>query len=227
VLDAEARARPAMAVGVVGLGSGAVAAYARPGDRYRFFEIDPLVARVARDRRNFGYLTGCAKGDVAFAIGDARLTLTRSADGPFDVLLVDAFSSDSVPAHLLTVEAARLYLARVKPDGVVIFHLSSRNLDLINVTAAVARAAGAVALLQRHRQDPRLPPLWESSEDAVVMARDPAALGPFRADPRWRAADPHGVAPWSDDHVDMFGALMRRLHGDPAKDEDLAGRRTG
>ena len=100
-----------------------------------------------------------------------------------------------MPAHLLTVEAARLYLSRIKPDGVVILHLSNRNLDLIDPAVAVARAAGGVALVQNHHFDPALPAFWESSEDAVIVARTPAALASFAADHRWRPSNSHGVAP--------------------------------
>ena len=213
VVDAEQRIKPALDVGVVGLGAGTMAAYDRAGDHFTFFEIDPLVLKVASDPRNFAYVSQCAKGRLDFVLGDARLTLGHRTNGPFDVLLIDAFSSDSVPAHLLTVEAARLYLSRIKPDGVVILHLSNRNLDLIDPALAVARAAGGVALLQTHRLNPNLPSFWESSEDAVVFAHNPAALAPFSADPRWRAAGSHGVGPWTDDHIDLFGALARHLTG--------------
>ena len=213
VVDAEQRIKPALDVGVVGLGAGTMAAYDRAADHFTFFEIDPLVLKVASDPRNFAYVSRCARGRLDFVLGDARLTLGRRTTGPFDVLLIDAFSSDSVPAHLLTMQAARLYLSRIKPKGVVILHLSNRNLDLIAPALAVARATGGVALLQTHHLNPRLPSFWESSEDAVVIARNPAALAPFAADPRWRAGDSRGVAPWTDDHIDLFRALVRHLSG--------------
>ncbi len=211
VFDAEHAARPALEVGAVGLGTGSVAAYDRAGDRFTFFEIDPLVAKVSTDPRHFSYLTECAKGRVDYVMGDARLTLGHQPPGRFDVLLIDAFSSDSVPAHLLTVDAARLYLSRIKPDGVVILHLSNRNLDLLTPAQAVARASGGVALVQTHWADRRLPDMWESSEDAVILARSPAGLAAFARDGRWRAADAHGVPPWTDDYTNLFGALVRRL----------------
>ena len=216
VVDAEQRTKPTLDVGVVGLGAGTMAAYDRAADHFTFFEIDPLVLKVASDPRNFAYVSRCARGRLDFVLGDARLTLGHRTTEPFDVLLIDAFSSDSVPAHLLTVQAARLYLSRIKPDGVVILHLSNRNLDLIAPALALARAAGGVALLQTHYLDPRLPSFWESSEDAIVIARNPAALAPFAADPRWRAGDSRGVAPWTDDHIDLFGALVRHLNGQDA-----------
>jgi hypothetical protein len=213
VFDAEAAAKRGLTVGAVGLGTGSVAAYSRPGDALTFFEIDPLVVKVSTDPANFTYVTQCARGVVAYRLGDARQTLSRQPASRFDILLIDAFSSDSVPAHLLTVEAMRMYLARIKPDGIVILHLSNRNLELDGPAQAVALAAGGRALIQVHDANPRLPPMWESSEDAVIVARDAAGLAPFAADPRWRPADPRGVRPWTDDYTNLFGALVRRIQG--------------
>jgi len=213
VFDAEAAAKPALTVAAVGLGTGSIAAYDRLADAFTFFEIDPLVVKVSTDPANFTYVTRCARGTVGYRLGDARLTLTRQPPSQYDILLVDAFSSDSVPAHLLTVEAMRMYLAKIKPDGVVILHLSNRNLELDGPAQAIALAAGGDALLQVHFANPRLPEMWESSEDAVIVSRTAAGLAPFAADPRWRPADPRGVRPWTDDYTNLFGALVRRLEG--------------
>lgn len=213
VFDAEAAAKPRLTVGAVGLGTGSVAAYDRASDAFTFFEIDPLVVKVSTDPENFSYVTRCARGVVDYRLGDARLTLTRQPGARFDVLLIDAFSSDSVPAHLLTVEAMRMYLAKIKPDGVIILHLSNRNLELDGPAQAIALAAGGHALLQVHNANPKLPQMWESSEDAVIVARTAEGLGPFAADRRWRPVDPRGVRPWTDDYTNLFGALVRRLQG--------------
>ena len=202
--------KPALAIGVVGLGTGSMAAYVRARDTLRFFEIDPLVARIATDPRRFAYIPACAKGPVSITLGDARLALARTA-ARFDVLLVDAFSSDSVPTHLLTVEAMRLYLSHLTPGGLLILHLSNRNLDLLRPAQAALLAAGATAMFQKHLADPAAPPLWESPEDAVIAAREPAALAPFASDGRWRMPDTDGVRAWTDDHIDVFGALARRM----------------
>jgi hypothetical protein len=213
VFDAEEAAKPALSVAAVGLGTGSVAAYDRARDTFTFFEIDPLVVKVSTDPANFTYVSRCARGAVAYRLGDARLTLSRQRDSKFDVLLVDAFSSDSVPAHLLTTEAMRMYLAKIKPDGVVILHLSNRNLELDGPAQAIGLAAGGRALLQVHDANPALPEMWESSEDAVIVSRTAAGLAPFAADRRWRWADPRGVRPWTDDYTNLFGALVRRLEG--------------
>jgi predicted O-methyltransferase YrrM len=209
-LGVEAR-KPALRIGAVGLGTGSVAAYTRPGDRLTFFEIDPLVVKVSSDPANFSYTTECAQGAVDYVVGDARLTLARQPPGAFDVLLIDAFSSDAVPAHLLTVEAVRGYLAKLKPDGVLILHLSNRNLDLMDPAQAVARAAGGWALAQEYRPPNDRLSGWESKEDAVIVARSHAALAPFLATGQWRTADPFKARPWTDDYMNLAGALYANL----------------
>jgi hypothetical protein len=206
----EAR-KPAIRIGAIGMGAGTVAAYTRAHDSLRFFEIDPLVIKLATDPAYFSYINGCAKGTIDWVLGDARLTLAREAPDQFDILLVDAFSSDSVPAHLLTVEAMRGYLSRIKPDGVVIMHLSNRNLELMQPVAGAARAAGGAALQQAYRPSRGYIDKVDTGEDAVIVARDPKSLDAYRADPRWKAADPHGVRVWTDDYTNLFGALIRGI----------------
>ncbi|WP_340645847.1 fused MFS/spermidine synthase [Phenylobacterium sp.] len=203
--------KPPQRIGAVGLGTGAVAAYTRPGDHLTFFEIDPLVIRVATDPANFSYTTECAKGQVDYVLGDARMTLAKQPRDQFDVLLIDAFSSDSVPAHLLTVEAMRGYLTRIKPDGVLVLHLSNRNLELLNPAMAVAYAAGGEALQQRHDAAKNSPMLWESSEDVLIVGRNEKALAAFAADPRWKPTEPVLVKPWTDDYTNLVGALYGRM----------------
>jgi len=132
----------ALDIGVVGLGVGTLAAYGRPGDRLRFYEINPHVLELARGQGGFfSYLSDCP-AEVELVLGDARLQLEaelrRGEPQQFDVLVVDAFSSDSIPAHLLTVEAFEVYLRHLKPDGVLAFHVSNNHLNLV---VAVARLA--------------------------------------------------------------------------------------
>ncbi|WP_411286472.1 spermidine synthase [Phenylobacterium sp.] len=201
----------ALRIGAVGLGTGSVAAYVRPGDTLTFFEIDPLVVRISSDPKHFSYTTECAEGPVDYVLGDARLTVAKQPAGTFDILLIDAFSSDAVPAHLLTVEAVRGYLTRMKPDGVVILHLSNRNLDLKGPAQAVAKAAGGHALIQAYRPTEDRGSSWESSEDAVIVAKSPQALATFARDPRWKATDPSKARPWTDDYTNLAGALWRNL----------------
>ena len=199
--------KPAIRVGAVGLGTGAVAAYVRPADRLTFFEIDPLVVRIASDPVHFSYTTQCAKGPIDYVVGDARLSLARQPRGAFDILLIDAFSSDSVPTHLLTVEAVKGYLTHLKPDGVLVLHVTNRNMDLRGPAMAVAKAAGGVALLQIHYAPRLSPALWESSEDAVIVGKTPQALSAFIGDTRWQASSPTASRPWTDDYVNLVGAI--------------------
>ena len=137
---------PALRVGVVGLGTGTLAAYARPGDTYTFYEIDPSVEWVARDPRLFSYLSDSA-GAISVKLGDARLTLARDS-ALFDVLVLDAFSSDAIPVHLLTREAFELYKQRLAPHGVIAVHLSNRYLDLRPALMRVAVDSGLDAVTQ-------------------------------------------------------------------------------
>ncbi len=202
-------AKPALTIGAVGLGTGTVATYVRNSDRMTFFEIDPLMVQIANNPKYFSYTTQCADGPIDFVMGDARLTLSKESPDKYDILLIDAFSSDAVPAHLLTVEALRMYLTKIKPDGVVILHLSNRNLNLMEPAQAGALAAGGAALLQRHTADPNLPFLWESAEDAVILARNTQALAAYTSDPRWTPAV-SVVRPWTDDYTNLVGALVSR-----------------
>ncbi|HEX4159455.1 MAG TPA: fused MFS/spermidine synthase [Rhizomicrobium sp.] len=204
-------------IGVVGLGSGTVATYTRAGDRLRFFEIDPEVERIARDRRYFTYLSGCAKGNIDVVLGDARLTLPGEKPASYDLLLLDAFSADTVPTHLLTVNAFRIYLRLLKPDGVVLMHLSNRNLALEGPAAAAAKEIGVSALMQHYA--PPAPhasalSLAATPTQAMLMAKSEAVLAAFRRDRRWRMARDHGVHAWSDDYTNVFGALIDHALGE-------------
>ncbi|MFO1012793.1 MAG: fused MFS/spermidine synthase [Caulobacteraceae bacterium] len=211
----ELQGRGPVSVGAVGLGTGSVAAYVRPQDRLTFYEIDPLVVKVSGTPKAAGgvftYTTECAKGPINYVIGDARLTLNRQPNAQYDILLIDAFSSDAVPAHLLTVEAIKMYLAKLKPGGILILHLSNRNLNLRGPAISGAIAAGGFPLLQLHTADDRLPPMWESDEHAVIVARTAADLEAFRRNPQWETADAKGARPWTDDYTNLFGALLARL----------------
>jgi len=200
--------RPAASVGVIGLGAGAMAAYSRPGDRFTFFEIDPLVVRIADQSGRFTFTRACAKGSIAFVIGDARLTLAKAPPAQYDLLLVDAFSSDSVPAHLLTVEAVRLYLSRVKPDGLVLLHISNRHMDLSGPALAAAAAAGAVAEKLELRPTPAQSARMVSAQDVVAMSRSPATLARAAPVP---ASRPPAVQAWTDDYTNIVGAIVARL----------------
>ena len=130
-------------IGVIGLGSGTMAAYA-DGDRHvAFYEIDPSVETIAR--QFFTFVPRCG-GNCEVVIGDGRLEVAKAPDGSFDLLMLDAFSSDSIPAHLLSREALQLYLAKLAPDGVLLFHVSNRYLDVERLVSALVTDAGLIAL---------------------------------------------------------------------------------
>lgn len=208
VFATEQSQAPALNIGAVGLGTGTVATFVRAGDHLTFYEIDPLVVDLASDTSKFTYVNGCAKGPVQMVLGDARLQLDKAPDASFDMLLVDAFSSDSVPTHLLTVEAMRTYLRVVKPGGVVALHLSNRNLALVEPAAAAVRAAGGTSLDQLFHS-PKQDTYAESSSHVLIAARDPAALAPYLATGKWHVPEP--ARAWTDDYTNIVGAIIARM----------------
>jgi len=202
---------PAAKIGVVGQGSGAMAAYKRPGDEFTFFEIDPMVNQLSRDPRWFSFINGCARGPIRTVLGDARLTLEREAAGTYDLLIIDAFSSDAVPTHLLTQEAIAGYLRLLKPDGVVLLHLSNRNLDITQPAVAAAQALGKPYLHQIFGERDGQPDMAEASTEAMVLSPTAAGLADFAADPRWDDLPRTEVRPWTDDYVNLFGSVVRAM----------------
>ncbi len=195
-------------VGVVGLGTGTVACYRRPGEAWTFYEIDPTVARLARDTRYFRFMSECA-GDAPVIFGDARLALAGAPRGAYDLLILDAFSSDAIPMHMVTREALALYLEKLAPGGLLLFHISNRNLDLGPVLANLAADAGLVARRQHYaevetdaRKGIRMPSDW------VVMARAPADLDGIADDGRWRPLEPAPeIGLWTDGFSNVLGIL--------------------
>ena len=201
VVPAELKQR----VAVVGLGAGTMACYGRPGQQWTFYEIDPVVERIARDPRYFTFLADCP-ANVAVVLGDARLSLRAAADGQFGLIILDAYSSDSIPLHLITREALALYLRKLTTSGVLVFHISTRHLNLEPVLANLAGDAGLFAL---HRNDfavgtaaiahYKFPSHW------VVMTRNPALLRLLRRSGFWSPPRPRAdVGVWTDDYESLF-----------------------
>jgi hypothetical protein len=198
--------RARRAVAVVGLGAGSIACHAGPGQRWIFYEIDPVVERIARDARYFTFLRDCAPG-VPVVLGDARLRLTEARPGEYDLLILDAYSSDAPPLHLITREALALYLEKLAPAGVLVFNISNRHMDFEPVLGRLAEDAGLAALTQddavvddaEYARGKR-PSQW------VVMARDRVDLTPLAGNPRWHPPrrEP-GAVLWTDD----FAALIQ------------------
>lgn len=200
-------------VGIVGLGAGATACYRQPGEDWTLYEISPQVAQIATDTRYFTYLAKCAP-DAPIVIGDARLTLADAPAGGFDVLLLDAFSSDTVPAHLLTREAVALYLTRMKADGVIVFHISNRFMDLKDVLAHVVKAEGAAMRFQAFKASPDELQRAVSSSNVAIIARDEAALARFDHDPRWQRVDAGEGRAWTDDFSNVLGAILKQMEAE-------------
>jgi SAM-dependent methyltransferase len=198
-------------VGVVGQGSGAMAAYKRAQDRLTFFEIDPMVDRLSRDPEWFSFINGCADGPVRTVIGDARLTMDREPAGSYDLLVIDAFSSDAVPTHLLTVEAIRGYLRLLAPDGVVVLHLSNRNLEITLPAEAAAQALNVPHLHQVYIEASGGGEMAEASTEALLIGKSASSLQGFGDDARWSRLPPTDIRPWADDYVNLFGSLVRQM----------------
>ncbi|MES2717955.1 MAG: fused MFS/spermidine synthase [Pseudomonadota bacterium] len=199
----EATRRSGQHIGVIGLGAGTTAVYGRPGDRHRFYEINPQVIDLAQ--REFSFLRN-AQAQTELVLGDARLMLEREAPQGFDVLAVDAFSGDSVPTHLLTREAMAVYLRHMRTGGVIAFHVSNTHLSLAPVVNAVARDAGLAAVQVQVAGNDK--DITRSASDWVLVARNAAVLQHAAIGP---AAQPivtqPGLRVWTDDHNDLLSVL--------------------
>ncbi|MBA4048069.1 MAG: hypothetical protein C0476_05950 [Sphingomonas sp.] len=196
---------PHARIGVVGLGAGTLACYAQNGQRWRIFEIDPAIVRIARTR--FGYLRRCLPG-AEIVIGDARLALAAQPAATLDLLALDAFSSDAVPIHLMTREAFAGYARVLSPRGLLLVHISNRFIALGPVVAANARAGGWGARVFVYR--PGLKPReGETVSEWIALSRDSATLAKLTAGkPGWKPLAPRaGFAGWSDDHSSILPLL--------------------
>jgi hypothetical protein len=192
-------------IGVVGLGTGTVASYAQPGQSLTYFEIDAAVRRIAKDPAYFTYISKC-KVEPQIRMGDARLTLAQEPDGQFDLLLIDAFSSDAIPIHLLTREAVEMYFQKLAPDGLLMIHLSNRHLALEPVVAGVAEALGVVARVRS--DDDEEAEIGKSSSTWAVLANKSEDLGALNKNKEWieLKAKP-GVPLWTDDYSSIISVM--------------------
>jgi len=195
-------------VGLIGLGAGAIIAYSQPGERWTLFEIDPAVATIAQDRRYFTYLGECARAPFRIEIGDARLKLDAIPDDTFGLLYVDAFSSDVIPMHLLTLEATRLYRRKLSANGFLAFHISSRNFDLEPLVANLGRSV-ALRCFASMRSELSNEALGEGGLEANWIVLVPEGLAPvLLEDKAWREIRPGPDAPlWTDDFSSLLGVL--------------------
>jgi spermidine synthase len=198
-------------VAIVGLGAGAMACYMQPGQLLTFYEIDPSIRRIASDPNYFTFLSQCAPR-ANIVLGDARLSLRNAPDHAYGLIILDAFSGDSIPIHLLTREALRLYLTKLAPGGLLVFHISNRYLDLAPTLGAQARDAGLANLV---RDDTAVPQAeldrGKLASKWAVMARSADDFGGLGRDPRWAPLKTvAGVRVWTDDYSNLLGIIRWR-----------------
>lgn len=209
---------PAASIGVVGLGTGTLACYHKPGQTLQFFEIDPLMIEVARTRKIFSFVERCAP-DATVTLGDARLTLADVTPGTFDMLALDAFSSDSIPLHLLTKEAFAVYRRALKPDGILMVHISNRYIDLNPVVAAEAKASGWFAALRRDSPPVAMVNGGARASQWIALSPDAGKLAQltgklqarngryYRPDVWTKLDEPGNMRAWTDDYASVLPHL--------------------
>ena len=191
-------------IGAVGLGAGALVCYAKKQQQWTMYEIDPVVIEIAKNPQYFSYLQRCGN-NTHFKVGDARLSLDAESDEKFDLLIMDAFSSDSVPTHLLTREAIELYFKKIKPNGILAFHITNRHLDIKKVIADHVMQLKLAALIQEFTPQNPLPLVVAT--DWVVMAKNPQTLAPLRQSQlgNWQKLPLYfDMKSWTDDFTNII-----------------------
>jgi len=192
-------------IGTVGLGAGALACYAKAHQQWTQYEIDPLVIDIAKNPKYFTYLKLCSK-NTTFKVGDARLSLKQEPDQKFDLLIMDAFSSDSVPTHLLTREALELYFEKLKPNGILAFHITNRHLAIKKVISDHVSHFKLAAYIQEFKPQKEIPLVIAT--DWVVMAKQAETLAPLRQSRlgNWQKLPLYfDMKPWTDDFTNILG----------------------
>ena len=211
VFDAFAGSSDEDQVAIVGLGAGSMTCYVSPPQQLTYYEIDPAVERIAQDPQYFTFLRDC-NPNVRVVLGDARMSLKAAPDHFYGLIVIDAFSGDSIPAHLLTREALQLYLKKLKPTGILVFHISNSYLDLQPVVASLAGDAGLICLIERdtriseaQTKNGTFPSVW------AVIGRNSNDLGKLVTDSRWKpsVAKP-GAKVWTDDFSSVISIFKWR-----------------
>lgn len=196
-------------VAVIGLGSGTLVCAAEPGEDWKFFEIDQTMVDTARDPKYFTYIQSCQPA-LEPVIGDARLTFAREPDGVYDLIIVDAYSSDAIPIHLATEEAMEIYKSKLAPHGAVVMHVSNRHLELSSVVVGIADANDMKSWV--YSEDSGRDNEYIFSTSVVASARNEADVGKLASSGQWamtEAEDNQRV--WTDDYSNVLGAVWRRL----------------
>jgi hypothetical protein len=196
-------------VAAIGVGAGTLTCAAEPGESWTFFEIDQTMVDTASDPKYFSYIKNCAP-DFKPVIGDARLTFAREPDGVYDLIIVDAYSSDAIPIHLATEEAMAIYKAKLAPHGAVVMHVSNRHLALESVVVGIADANDLKSWV--YNEDSGRDDEYIFATDVVVSARDEADVGKLASSDKWTETEPDDdERVWTDDYSNILGALYRRL----------------
>jgi len=196
-------------VAVIGLGSGSLTCASEPGEDWKFFEIDQTMVDSARDPKYFTYIQKC-EPDLKPVIGDARLTFAKEPSGTYDVIIVDAYSSDAIPIHLATEEAMEIYKDKLAPQGAVVMHVSNRHLELESVVVGIAEANDLKSWV--YNEDTGRDAEYIFSTTVVVSAREEADVGKLASSDKWTLTEAEeSQRVWTDDYSNIVGALWRRL----------------
>ncbi len=200
-------------VAAIGLGTGTLTCHSQPGETWRMFEIDQSIVDIAKDPRRFTYVSRCMP-DLQPIMGDARLTFTKEPDGFYDLIIVDAYSSDAIPIHLATQEAMAIYKSKLAPQGAVLVHVSNRHLELMSVIVGIADANGLKAWT--FDEDSNREGEYIFSTEVVLAAREEADVGSLASDSKWTLTEPEEKQRvWTDDYSNIIGAVWRQLYPDP------------
>jgi hypothetical protein len=199
-------------VAIIGLGTGATVSYSRSNESWTFYEINPAVVSVAKSREYFTYLTDCAAAPVEMVLGDARLKLHDAPDRSYNLLVLDAFSSDAIPVHLMTQQALDLYLSKLAPGGMLVFHISNRNLELTGVVADLAKSRQLSGLSLLDLTPPQ--PNGKDPSHWLVLARNSADYGSLVNDRNARPLVSSGAQDvWTDDFSNILSVFKWRKTG--------------
>ncbi len=201
----------ALRFAVIGLGTGSISCHAREGDTWNFYEIDQSIIDVASDPGYFTFLSSCTP-DAKIVLGDARLTLADASDSVYDLIIVDAFSSDAIPIHLLTQEAMAIYLKKLAPGGIVLMHISNRHMELGSVVAGIAQANGLVTRQNSRANENEDSDKYLFSSTVAACARADADFGALaRQEKGWEYLPAAAQRVWTDDYSNIVGAMLRNL----------------
>jgi hypothetical protein len=196
-------------VAVIGLGSGTLTCASQPGEDWKFFEIDQSMVDTAKDPKYFTYIQKC-EPDLKPVIGDARLTFAREPNGIYDLIIVDAYSSDAIPIHLATEEAMEIYKDKLAPQGAVVMHVSNRHLELSSVVVGIAEANDLKSWV--YSEDSNRDNEYIFSTSVVVSAREEADVGKLASSEQWELTEAdERQRVWTDDYSNVLGAVWRRL----------------